>query len=134
MGMFDNPFANSFGSGFGSALQQQQQYQTQLDKYQLFVEQQLRAMNSLVTPAKPAEAKPITEEEIMCATGGLIAWRAWNCGMFDSRIRSFNGVEWEPYKKHVAMDKGGGRENYGIYAWKSREQYCCESSVVQKMP
>ena len=83
----------------------------------------LMGQASLMERPKP---KDIPEEELICATGGLVAWRGWNIETFGDRIRSFNGTEWEPKKKLVAVAIGS---ESGIYAWKKRDAVAKDTNI-----
>lgn len=77
--------------------------------------------------AAPVPQKELPQEEILCATGGLIGWRTWDVPMFGSAILSFNKTRWEPKQKFIAScpkgDKCAGPHcTCGIYSWKQRRK------------
>ncbi len=114
--------ANGLLGAYGNAAQAQwQPLQTQ----GLLTQKQLNKLADmqrlLMEPDKKLPPAKLPEEELICATGGLIGWRAWNITAFGSTLRSFNRVEWQPFTKMTAECKGcAGECTCGIYAWKQR--------------
>jgi len=85
-----------------------------------WAKQQIQAMQNIkLEPVQKLPPVKLPEEELICATGGLIGWRAWNVTTFGNTLKSFNRVEWKPFMKLTAECKGCGTDcTCGIYAWK----------------
>jgi hypothetical protein len=88
----------------------------------------MQAVKSLFDAQQVAPQKPLPEEEIFCATGGLVGWREWRVPCFGNKLLSFNGTVWpvrEPLratcKKALPTECLGHNCACGLYAWKDRK-------------
>ena len=89
------------------------------------------AASVLGMQAEAPPIKQIPQEEILCATGGLIGYRAWNVKWAGNTIFSLNQVEWVPLEKHVAKCVGcAGECTCGIYAWKPDFKAKCREAAT----
>jgi hypothetical protein len=71
---------------------------------------------------------PLPQEEIVCATGGIVGWRSWRVPCFGDDLRSFNGELWPVRKALRATCKSGAPQDClgenctcGLYSWKERK-------------
>jgi len=129
---FDDLFgaANLFGalgSGYSNAASNATQiglaaWQRAQDQWAAM--QQMQQMQNIrLEPVQKLPPIKLPEEELICATGGLIGWRTWNVTAFGNTLKSFNGADWKPCVKLTAECKGCGSEcTCGIYAFK-RDMY-----------
>lgn len=76
---------------------------------------------------QPKPRPLIPEEELICATGGIVAWRSWRLQGFGKQLFSFNAQVWpiraplEAICKRDAMECLGNYCACGIYGWKERK-------------
>lgn len=122
LGAFGSGYSNlaSYSNAASNVTQLDDLAALQRVKDQWAAMQQMQAMQLLqIEPVKKLLPVKLPEEELVCATGGLIGWRTWNVTAFGSTLKSFNGVEWKPFTKLTAECKGCSDDcTCGIYAWK----------------
>lgn len=108
----------------------------QLAKYHQVMAQQMQNLPGLSSmfgqqsqqiSKAPEVRKSLPEEEVICATGGIIGWRSWRVPCFGSELLSFNGAVWPVRAPLRAICTNGptnctgARCSCGLYAWKKRE-------------
>lgn len=101
---------------------------------QAYASQYIKAVNQLLgvypsaaavqkVESKELKQKELEQEEMICATGGLVGHRAWYVAPFRDEIQSFNGCVWPAKKKLLAVCTEticlGERCSCGIYAYKN---------------
>lgn len=114
-----------------------QLHQMQLQHLQMMQQGPLAPMYSNVAFHDHALASPapLPEEEVLCATGGIVGWRSWKVKNFGDLLYSFNGAEWKPRSAFTAKcdspDCAGPYCDCGTYAWKSRDSLRVNRSPAQ---
>lgn len=91
--------------------------------------QQLLGGIQIASPPAPAPKRlaPLPIEELICATGGIVAWRSWRVHCFEDQLYSFNGTVWpvrQALRAKCANGVGctGNACTCGIYSWMKREK------------
>jgi hypothetical protein len=142
-----NPFNGMFGlmnscrhcgntSCHGECQVQAKLNASSLQVYQDALSLQMQAM----MPPVPVVRAPLPQDEIICATGGIVGWRSWRVPCFGDDLRSFNGELWPVRKALRATCRNGAPEcckgeycTCGLYAWKHRISLIENQSVANSL-